>query len=101
VKQLRICGRGPLGAAHGFERAVWTDANNPTARVKGVPAGHGAGRGRAAGAEGDPVRPFRGAGTGLGPGRGAPGAGGNLVAVDLDATIVIAHSDKDQADPTR
>src|SRR6202012_4693201 len=30
----------------------------------------------------------------------APGAGGGLVTVDLDATIVIAHSDKDQAAPT-
>jgi DDE family transposase len=30
----------------------------------------------------------------------APGADGNLVTVDLDATIVIAHSDKEQAAPT-
>ena len=30
----------------------------------------------------------------------APGAGGDLIPVDLDATIVIAHSDKDQAAPT-
>jgi hypothetical protein len=30
----------------------------------------------------------------------APGADGGLVTVDLDATIVIAHSDKDQAAPT-
>jgi Transposase DDE domain group 1 len=30
----------------------------------------------------------------------APGAGGTLVTVDLDATIVIAHSDKEQAAPT-
>lgn len=30
----------------------------------------------------------------------APGAGGGLIPVDLDATIVIAHSDKDQAAPT-
>jgi hypothetical protein len=30
----------------------------------------------------------------------APGAGGGQVIVDLDATIVIAHSDKDQAAPT-
>ncbi len=33
-------------------------------------------------------------------GDAAPGAGGGLVAVDLDATIVIAHSDKEQAAPT-
>jgi hypothetical protein len=33
-------------------------------------------------------------------GEAAPGAGGALVTVDLDATIVIAHSDKDQAAPT-
>jgi hypothetical protein len=33
-------------------------------------------------------------------GDAAPGAGGALVAVDLDAAIVIAHSDKDQAAPT-
>jgi hypothetical protein len=30
----------------------------------------------------------------------APGFGGRLIPVDLDATIVIAHSDKDQAAPT-
>lgn len=30
----------------------------------------------------------------------APGAGGALIAVDLDATIVIAHSEKEQASPT-
>ncbi|TDB84200.1 IS1380 family transposase [Actinomadura sp. 7K534] len=33
-------------------------------------------------------------------GPGAPGAGGGLIPVDLDATIVLAHSDKDQAAPT-
>jgi hypothetical protein len=33
-------------------------------------------------------------------GDAAPGAGGGLVTVDLDATIVIAHSEKDQASPT-
>jgi hypothetical protein len=33
-------------------------------------------------------------------GRNAPGADGGLVTVDLDATIVIAHSEKDQARPT-
>ena len=33
-------------------------------------------------------------------GSAAPGAGGALVTVDLDATIVIAHSDKEQAAPT-
>jgi len=33
-------------------------------------------------------------------GGAAPGTGGGLVTVDLDATIVIAHSDKDQACPT-
>jgi hypothetical protein len=30
----------------------------------------------------------------------APGADGNLVTVDLDATIVIAHSEKEEATPT-
>ncbi|MEU8310728.1 transposase [Actinomadura sp. NPDC048955] len=30
----------------------------------------------------------------------APGAGGGLIPVDLDATIVIAHSDEEQAAPT-
>jgi hypothetical protein len=30
----------------------------------------------------------------------APGAGGALVTIDLDATIVIAHSEKEQAAPT-
>src|SRR5689334_1063252 len=33
-------------------------------------------------------------------GDAAPGAGGGLVTIDLDATIVIAHSDKQQAAPT-
>jgi hypothetical protein len=33
-------------------------------------------------------------------GDAAPGADGGLVTVDLDATVVIAHSDKDQAAPT-
>jgi hypothetical protein len=33
-------------------------------------------------------------------GGNAPGADGALVTIDLDATIVIAHSDKDQASPT-
>jgi hypothetical protein len=33
-------------------------------------------------------------------GESAPGADGGLVTVDLDATIVIAHSEKEQASPT-
>src|SRR5580704_14857966 len=33
-------------------------------------------------------------------GDAAPGAGGGLVTIDLDATIVIAHSEKEQAAPT-
>jgi hypothetical protein len=33
-------------------------------------------------------------------GQAAPGADGNLIGLDLDATIVIAHSDKQQAAPT-
>jgi hypothetical protein len=33
-------------------------------------------------------------------GDNAPGAGGSLVTVDLDATLVMAHSDKEQAAPT-
>jgi hypothetical protein len=33
-------------------------------------------------------------------GDAAPGADGGLVAVDLDATIVISHSEKEQASPT-
>jgi hypothetical protein len=33
-------------------------------------------------------------------GDAAPGADGDLVTVDLDATIVIAHSEKEQAAPT-
>ena len=33
-------------------------------------------------------------------GDAAPGGGGGLVTVDLDATIVIAHSEKEQATPT-
>jgi hypothetical protein len=34
------------------------------------------------------------------PGAAAPGADGGLVTVDLDATIVIAHPDKENAAPT-
>ena len=34
-------------------------------------------------------------------GDSAPGAGGGLVTIDLDATVVIAHSEKEQAAPTR
>jgi hypothetical protein len=34
-------------------------------------------------------------------GDAAPGAGGGPVIIDLDATIVIAHSDKEQACPTQ
>jgi hypothetical protein len=33
-------------------------------------------------------------------GERAPGAGGGLIPVDIDATIVLAHSDKEQAAPT-
>jgi hypothetical protein len=33
-------------------------------------------------------------------GDAAPGAGGGLVTIDLDATVVIAHSEKEQARPT-
>ena len=33
-------------------------------------------------------------------GDAAPGAGGGLVTIDLDAIIVIAHSEKEQASPT-
>jgi hypothetical protein len=33
-------------------------------------------------------------------GQTAPGADGTLIPVDIDATIVIAHSDKEQARPT-
>ena len=33
-------------------------------------------------------------------GDAAPGAGGGLVTIDLDATIVIAHSEKQEAAPT-
>jgi Transposase DDE domain group 1 len=33
-------------------------------------------------------------------GENAPGHDGNLVTIDLDATVVIAHSEKDQARPT-
>ena len=60
-----------------------------------------AGRGRAAGAGGDPGRAGGGAGAGLGAGRGRRARrDGGLVTVDLDATIVIAHSEKEQAAPT-
>jgi hypothetical protein len=34
------------------------------------------------------------------PGQQAPGADGEPIPLGIDATIVIAHSDKDQAAPT-
>jgi len=33
-------------------------------------------------------------------GDAAPGTGGGLIPVDIDATIVTVHSDKEQATPT-
>jgi hypothetical protein len=53
------------------------------ARALGLPACQGPGGGPAAGAEGHPRRKGRGP-----------------VTIDLDATIVIAHSEKEQAAPT-
>src|SRR3984885_13661663 len=41
----------------------------------------------------------RRSGPGRWPGDAAPAAGGGLVTVDLDATIVIAHWEKEQAAP--
>ena len=66
-----------------------------------VPPDHAAGRGRARGADGDRGGAGRRTGTRLAAGR-QPGArrGGGLIPVDIDATIVTSHSDKQQAAPT-
>ena len=44
--------------------------------------------------------PRPGSGPGRWPATGRPGADGALIPVDIDATIVIAHSEKEQAAPT-
>src|SRR5271156_89499 len=64
----------------------------------GVPAGQVAGRGPGAGGAGGAGR--AGGGAGAGGGGGGAGADGGLVTIDLDATIVIAHSEKQEAAPT-
>ena len=61
-----------------------------------------AGRDAAAGAEGDPRRAGRCARQRAWAlaGETAPGAGGELITVDIDATIVTSCSEKEQAAPT-
>jgi hypothetical protein len=66
-----------------------------------LPAGQHAGGRTVRGAEGDPGRAGGRAGAAWAlAGDAAPGAAAALVIIDLDATIVIAHSEKEQASAT-
>jgi hypothetical protein len=70
-------------------------------RPGGLPAGHDPGRRRTPGTAGDPQAQAaaRQRAWAL-AGERAPGADGSLIPVDIDATIVIAHSEKEQAAAT-
>lgn len=75
---------GPVASDPTVSRLVKTLADAGPAALRGIRKARAAARKRAwelAGAD-------------------APGADGGLIPVDLDATIVIAHSDKEQAAPT-
>jgi hypothetical protein len=75
---------GPVASDPVVSRLVSTLAADGPRALKAVRSARAAARERAWALAGD----------------AAPGAGGALVTVDLDATIVIAHSEKDQAAPT-
>jgi hypothetical protein len=75
---------GPVASDPVVSRLVTTLAADLPRALKAVRAARAAARERAWSLAGD----------------AAPGADGALVTVDLDATVVIAHSDKDQAAPT-
>jgi Transposase DDE domain group 1 len=75
---------GPVASDPVVSRLVSALAQDLTRSLKAIRAARAAARERAWALAGD----------------AAPGAGGTLVTIDLDATIVIAHSDKDQASPT-
>jgi hypothetical protein len=75
---------GPVASDPTVSRLVKTLAQAGTAALRAIRTARAQARERAWALAGDR----------------APGAGGGLIPVDLDATIVIAHSDKDQAAPT-
>ena len=75
---------GPVASDPVVSRLVSTLAADRPRALKAVRSARAAARERAWALAGD----------------NAPGADGGLVTVDLDATIVVAHSDKDQAAPT-
>jgi hypothetical protein len=75
---------GPVASDPVVSRLVSTLAQDGPRALKAIRAARAAARERAWALAGD----------------AAPGADGGLVTIDLDATIVIAHSEKEQASPT-
>ena len=75
---------GPVASDPVVSRLVSTLAQDGPKALKAIRAARAAARERAWALAGD----------------AAPGADGGLVTIDLDATIVIAHSEKEQASPT-
>jgi hypothetical protein len=75
---------GPVASDPVVSRLVANLAADGPRALKAIRAARAAARGRAWALAGD----------------AAPGAGGGPVTIDLDATIVIAHSEKEQACPT-
>jgi hypothetical protein len=75
---------GPVASDPVVSRLVTALAADVPRALKAIRAARAAARARAWAAAGD----------------AAPGADGQLIPVDIDATIVIAHSEKDQAAPT-
>ena len=75
---------GPVASDPVVSRLVSVLAGDLSRSLKAIRAARAAARERAWSLAGD----------------AAPGAGGGLVTVDLDATIVVAHSEKEQAAPT-
>ncbi|MEV7967380.1 IS1380 family transposase [Sphaerisporangium sp. NPDC088356] len=75
---------GPIASDPTVSRLITTLADAGPKALRAIRAARAAARARAWTLAGDQ----------------APGAGGGLIPVDLDATIVIAHSDKQHAAPT-
>ncbi|MEV6160308.1 IS1380 family transposase [Nonomuraea sp. NPDC052129] len=75
---------GPIASDPTISRLIDRLASDPTRALKAIRAARATARARAW--------------TLAGP--AAPGADGMLIPLDIDATIVIAHSDKEQATPT-
>jgi hypothetical protein len=75
---------GPVASDPVISRLVSQLAGDAPQALKAIRAARAAARERAWGLAGP----------------AAPGAGGGLIPVDIDATIVIAHSEKEQAAPT-